>query len=143
MSAALLQAARDAMESILGVHASFGAPGDYGYSTKEGKALFSLYKSGNALQHEINEAMRADASKEASQSWTGWLPISDAQKNGEIFIALTARGICRCKWGTVDWGEHPLDPIHKWWIDIDENLWFEDGPHDAPTHWMPYVEPQA
>lgn len=26
------------------VHSAFGAPGDYGYGTREGNALFELYK---------------------------------------------------------------------------------------------------
>jgi len=35
---------KDADKEIDAIHAAFGAPGDYGYETREGKALFSLYK---------------------------------------------------------------------------------------------------
>ncbi len=33
-----------ALAAIEAVHTAFGAPGDYGYSTREGAALFELYK---------------------------------------------------------------------------------------------------
>lgn len=41
---ALLRIAKQADEKITATHAAFGAPGDYGYDSREGKALFELYK---------------------------------------------------------------------------------------------------
>jgi hypothetical protein len=38
---------------ISAIHAAFGAPGDFGYETREGKALFALYKSQVALRATI------------------------------------------------------------------------------------------
>jgi len=32
-------------EAIAGIKRAFGAPGDHGYGTKEGDALFALYKA--------------------------------------------------------------------------------------------------
>lgn len=39
------QAIKDA---VAGIKAAFGAPGDYGYDTKEGKALYALYRAAAA-----------------------------------------------------------------------------------------------
>jgi hypothetical protein len=71
-----------------------------------------------------------------------WQPIETAPKDGTCFIAFTPKGVCRCMWAAVDWGDHPLDPTVYWWADPDGNLLFEDGPHDAPTHWMPFEIPE-
>lgn len=54
----LLEATKAADEQINAIHAAFGAPGDYGYESREGKALFALYK----FQAELRGAI-ADASK--------------------------------------------------------------------------------
>ncbi len=35
------------------LHAAFGAPGDYGYGTAKGEALFALYKSGNEIEQAL------------------------------------------------------------------------------------------
>ena len=47
--ASLLDAAYEAMDAIHDVHRAFGAPGDYGYDSKEGKALLRLYDSTQKL----------------------------------------------------------------------------------------------
>lgn len=39
------RAMREALEAIWAVHTAFGAPGDYGYGTREGEALRWLYDS--------------------------------------------------------------------------------------------------
>lgn len=54
MSAALLAAAKAADEQITAIHAAFGAPGDHGYETREGRALFALY----TFQVELRAAIR-------------------------------------------------------------------------------------
>ena len=36
------------------IHREFGSPGDYGYETTEGKALFAIYK----FQHELRKIQR-------------------------------------------------------------------------------------
>lgn len=51
---ALLKAAKAADEQITAVHKTFGAPGDYGYESREGIALFALYR----FQVELREAIR-------------------------------------------------------------------------------------
>lgn len=56
MSAAVIEAAKAALEQIHTIHRAFGAPGDYGYGTKEGKALYGLYQAGNGLQAAINKS---------------------------------------------------------------------------------------
>ena len=41
------------LEEIKDLHDAFGAPGDYGYSTAKGEALFALYKSGNEIEQTL------------------------------------------------------------------------------------------
>lgn len=36
-------------DAVAGIKAAFGAPGDHGYDTKEGKALYALYRAAAAL----------------------------------------------------------------------------------------------
>lgn len=50
----LLKAAKAADEQITAIHKAFGAPGDYGYESREGAALFTLYK----FQLELRAAIR-------------------------------------------------------------------------------------
>jgi len=40
----LIKAGKQADEEITAIYDAFGAPGDYGYGTREGKALYALYK---------------------------------------------------------------------------------------------------
>lgn len=42
----LVETLQRAAAAIDQVHAAFGAPGDYGYGTRQGDALFALYKAG-------------------------------------------------------------------------------------------------
>jgi hypothetical protein len=71
-----------------------------------------------------------------------WQPIKTAPKDGTEIILLTRKGICRGKWDVVDFGEYPLDPVYKWWVNSDDVFWFEE-PYDEPTHWMPLPAPPA
>lgn len=47
--AAVLAAIREMLEATLQVHKALGAPGDYGYDSKEGKALKRLYQAHGKL----------------------------------------------------------------------------------------------
>ena len=58
---ALLEAAKAADEQISAIKTAFGAPGDYGYETREGKALFALFK----VQAQLREAIRNEAPTDA------------------------------------------------------------------------------
>jgi len=55
-----LKATDAALNSLFGAIASFkavmGAPGDYGYETREGQALFALYRA-------VGQALRPDGEK--------------------------------------------------------------------------------
>jgi hypothetical protein len=64
MAASLLDAAKAADEQITAIKTAFGAPGDYGYDTREGKALFALFKAQVELRAAIDEA-RTDAKLDA------------------------------------------------------------------------------
>lgn len=50
----MLALIRKGDEQITAVLAAFGAPGDYGYETREGKALFALYR----FQAELRAALQ-------------------------------------------------------------------------------------
>jgi hypothetical protein len=53
----IVETLRGAEEVISAIHKAFGAPGDYGYETKEGKALFALYRfQASVLSAAIQEA---------------------------------------------------------------------------------------
>lgn len=47
------------------VHAAFGAPGDYGYDTKEGAALYQLYLAMAAAEAAAAEAPNGHPMPEA------------------------------------------------------------------------------
>lgn len=48
---------RGAEEAISAIYKAFGSPGDYGYETKEGKALFALYRfQASVLSSALQEA---------------------------------------------------------------------------------------
>lgn len=51
----LLEAATRADEEISAIHQAFGAPGDYGYESREGQALYRLYR----FQSELRTAIHA------------------------------------------------------------------------------------
>lgn len=53
----LLKAAEAADLQISAIHAAFGAPGDYGYESREGKALYELYKFQVELRAAIRQAL--------------------------------------------------------------------------------------
>lgn len=53
----LLMAAEAADHQINAIHAAFGAPGDYGYESREGKALYELYKFQVELRAAIRQAL--------------------------------------------------------------------------------------
>lgn len=58
MDNAILKAAKAADEQITAIHAAFGAPGDHGYESREGKALYGLYKFQAELRTAIRDADR-------------------------------------------------------------------------------------
>lgn len=51
-----LAAMKAADEQIDAIHAAFGAPGDHGYGSREGKALFALYRFQLTLLAAIRKA---------------------------------------------------------------------------------------
>ena len=53
----LLEAAKKADEQIAQIKGAFGAPGDHGYESREGQALYALYK----FQVELREVIRSEA----------------------------------------------------------------------------------
>jgi hypothetical protein len=55
----LLTALKVADEQINSIHKAFGAPGDHGYGTPEGKALYELYKSQLTIRSAIDAAESA------------------------------------------------------------------------------------
>lgn len=65
--------------AIMGVNQAFGPPGDYGYSTKEGKALNDLYNVHNEVADELkllaeidaamSEPLSAEESAAVDRSW--------------------------------------------------------------------------
>lgn len=42
------------LDAVQQVHCVFGAPGDYGYDTPKGDALFALYRSAHAASSAID-----------------------------------------------------------------------------------------
>lgn len=55
----LLEAAKRADEEIGALKQAFGAPGDYGYESREGKALYRLYQFQSELRAAIKNALLA------------------------------------------------------------------------------------
>lgn len=51
---------REARNAIKAIHKAFGAPGDYGYGTAQGQALFDLYKVEAAIAHLTTQEIRKD-----------------------------------------------------------------------------------
>jgi|SRR3989304_5782438 len=60
MGNALLKAAEAADRQISAIHTAFGAPGDHGYESREGKALYELYKFQVELRAAIRQALIED-----------------------------------------------------------------------------------
>lgn len=52
---ALVEALREAEAGISEIKTAFGAPGDHGYETREGRALFELYKKRLAINAALAE----------------------------------------------------------------------------------------
>lgn len=63
-----LEAAKKADEQITAIHKAFGAPGDWGYEKREGKALYELYK----FQTELRAAIAGMPPFEHSRNGPGW-----------------------------------------------------------------------
>jgi hypothetical protein len=55
MGNTLLSVAKMADEQIAAIRAAFGAPGDYGYESREGKSLYELYKFQLILRAAIKD----------------------------------------------------------------------------------------
>lgn len=60
----LLSLANDAVERITDLHTAFGAPGDFGYETREGKALFAIYQIQRKLAIAVKAVVAAPTSEE-------------------------------------------------------------------------------
>jgi hypothetical protein len=56
--AALIAMAKAADQHIDAIHKAFGAPGDYGHESPEGKALFALYRFQIELRKAIERAKK-------------------------------------------------------------------------------------
>lgn len=84
----LLDIARAADEEISAIHAAFGAPGNYGYSTPEGKALFSLYKFQTELRNAIRQAEAGPETDEEEPGQGGTKNDRPAIYAALAFIAL-------------------------------------------------------
>lgn len=59
MPSTVLSILEMADEHISAIKAAFGSPGDWGYESKEGKALYQLYK----FQMLLREAIRDEQAK--------------------------------------------------------------------------------
>ena len=62
----LIEVAKAAINEMDAIYGAFGAPGDWGYSTKEGKALFSLYR----IRVDLARAVDAAQSQQADNPTT-------------------------------------------------------------------------
>ena len=49
----------DMLDAVDQVKAAFGAPGDFGYETREGKALYALYRAALPLRQTPKTAARS------------------------------------------------------------------------------------
>ena len=67
MDSTLLKAAQAAEEKITAIYAAFGAPGHYGYESREGKALYDLYKILGELRAAIRKTL-IDAAEQGENS---------------------------------------------------------------------------
>lgn len=83
---ALLKAAKEADSQIAAIYSAFGAPGDYGYESREGKALFALYK----FQVELRDAI-AEASKMPSAEVENARIFGDDIEHYRIRVGALAR----------------------------------------------------
>ncbi len=63
----IMEAFISAQEAIAVVKAAFGAPGDYGYESREGKALFGLYQAGAVVPR--SEPTNSAAPPPPSAEW--------------------------------------------------------------------------
>jgi len=79
----------------------------------------------------------ATVSNAVETTCSGWQPIATAPKDGTTVLLFGPKGLVEGSWECVDGGGHPENgPSVYWWI----SPWTEfiDGPHDMPTHWMPF-----
>lgn len=53
----LLEIAKRIDDEISALHAAFGAPGDYGYESREGQALFRIYRFQSEIRTALAEAV--------------------------------------------------------------------------------------
>lgn len=73
---ALRKAAEAADHQITAIHAAFGAPGDHGYESREGKALFELYKFQVELRAAIRQSLIDDARGDPTRRPQDWIAIA-------------------------------------------------------------------
>lgn len=86
-------------QQINAVHAAFGAPGDYGYESREGKALFALYK----FQAELGAAVvHPTGSEEFAALLDGiGIPAPWRLCDEEVGGVLAANGAIACNTDTL------------------------------------------
>lgn len=79
-------------ERIAAIKAAFGAPGDHGYETREGKALFALYQFGAAID-TVSAPMADDLRLDAERY--RWLRARDLGtiEQGGIFAGQTPENL--------------------------------------------------
>ena len=104
MSMTILEAAKAADEQISTIHAAFGSPGDYGYESREGKALFALYRFQAELQAAIQngEIKHPTGSEEfAARLDNCGVPAPWRLCDEEVGEILAANGAPACNADTV------------------------------------------
>ncbi|ODT55707.1 MAG: hypothetical protein ABS59_02900 [Methylobacterium sp. SCN 67-24] len=76
-------------EAIDAVHRALGAPGDHGYSTPAGAALFELYKQRAALAAALDEAGRK-AGSDCSGAVSPYQPTPKGKAERRLTFSLGA-----------------------------------------------------
>lgn len=80
-------------EQISATRSAFGAPGDYGYETEKGKALYGLYKSQALLRAAMKRAPVASVipcHRSAKCSWPACSADCDGRPGRPTHIATDA-----------------------------------------------------
>jgi Protein of unknown function (DUF551) len=100
--------------------------------------------AGSFAEHKIGSMVHIDdysALEEKYKSAVEWQPIETAPKDGSAILLYSPKhGTVEGGWDQVDGGGHPENgPSIYWWA--SRYVVFEDGPYDAPTHWMPLPAP--
>lgn len=76
-----------------------------------------------------------------------WQPIETAPKDGtRLLLWDPGREVAVSGY----WHDEPevstptvWEPGWAWWVSDSDVLMWDSGPHDAPSHWMPFNRPEA